>query len=227
MDAVFLVGLSEGLMPISFADTDEAVDEERRLLYVGITRARQHLGLSWSLARTPGGRANRKPSRFLDGLRPASSSSVRSVSGQRPARRKQAAPAVCRVCGTLLGSGAERKVGRCHNCPPTYEESTFEALREWRKDTASSASMPAFVIFTDATLVAIAEARPQSLPSCPSWPAWDREAGALRRGRAADPGRELSRRGLSGRLARAWRGLDAGRRQDAAASVQPQSGCGG
>ncbi|UNK47029.1 ATP-dependent DNA helicase UvrD2 [Arthrobacter sulfonylureivorans] len=163
-DAVFLVGLSEGLMPISFADTDEAVDEERRLLYVGITRARQHLGLSWSLARTPGGRANRKPSRFLDGLRPASSSSVRSVSGQRPARRKQAAPAVCRVCGTLLGSGAERKVGRCHNCPPTYEESTFEALREWRKDTASNASMPAFVIFTDATLVAIAEARPQSLP---------------------------------------------------------------
>ena len=83
-DAVFLVGLSEGLMPISFADTDEAVDEERRLLYVGITRARQHLGLSWSLARTPGGRANRKPSRFLDGLRPASSSSVRSVSGPAP-----------------------------------------------------------------------------------------------------------------------------------------------
>jgi DNA helicase II / ATP-dependent DNA helicase PcrA len=163
-DAVFLVGLSEGLMPISFADTDEAVDEERRLLYVGITRARQYLGLSWSLARTPGGRANRRPSRFLDGLRPASSSSVRSVSGQRPARRKQAAPAVCRVCGTLLNSGAERKVGRCHNCPPTYEESTFEALREWRKDTASNASMPAFVIFTDATLVAIAEARPQSLP---------------------------------------------------------------
>ena len=34
-DAVFLVGLSEGLVPISFADTPEAVDEERRLLYVG------------------------------------------------------------------------------------------------------------------------------------------------------------------------------------------------
>ncbi|WP_236777405.1 ATP-dependent DNA helicase UvrD2 [Arthrobacter crystallopoietes] len=162
-DAVFLVGLSEGLMPISFADTDDAVDEERRLLYVGITRAREHLALSWSLARTPGGRANRKPSRFLDGLRPQSSSSVQSRTGAKPSRRKQAAPAVCRVCGTMLNSGAERKVGRCQNCPPTYEESTFDALRQWRKDTALEASVPAFVVFTDATLVAIAEARPQSM----------------------------------------------------------------
>ncbi|KRE50301.1 ATP-dependent DNA helicase [Arthrobacter sp. Soil736] len=162
-DAVFLVGLCEGLMPISFADTPEAVDEERRLLYVGITRAREHLALSWSTARTPGGRANRKPSRFLDGLRPDSvaSSSVRGK-GAVP-RRKAAAPASCRVCGSMLASGAERKVGRCSQCPPTYEEQTFNALREWRKEVALSAEVPAFVVFTDATLTAIAEARPASL----------------------------------------------------------------
>ena len=69
-DAVFLVGLSEGLMPISFADTPDAMDEERRLLYVGITRAREHLVLSWSLSRTPGGRPNRARSRFLDAVLP-------------------------------------------------------------------------------------------------------------------------------------------------------------
>jgi DNA helicase-2/ATP-dependent DNA helicase PcrA len=162
-DAVFLVGLSEGLMPISFADTPEAVDEERRLLYVGITRAREHLALSWSTARTPGGRANRKPSRFLDGLRPDSvaSSSARGK-GALP-RRKAATPASCRVCGSMLASGAERKVGRCSQCPPTYEEQTFNALREWRKEVALSAEVPAFVVFTDATLTAIAEARPASL----------------------------------------------------------------
>jgi DNA helicase-2/ATP-dependent DNA helicase PcrA len=162
-DAVFLVGLSEGLMPISFADTPEAVDEERRLLYVGITRAREHLFLSWSTARTPGGRANRKPSRFLDGLRPDSvaSSSIRGK-GAAP-RRKAAVPASCRVCGTMLSSGAERKVGRCSQCPPSYEEQTFDALREWRKEVALAADVPAFVVFTDATLTAIAEARPESL----------------------------------------------------------------
>lgn len=162
-DAVFLVGLSEGLMPISFADTPEAVDEERRLLYVGITRAREHLFLSWSTARTPGGRANRKPSRFLDGLRPDSvaSSSVRGK-GAAP-RRKAAVPASCRVCGSMLSSGAERKVGRCGQCPPSYEEQTFDALRQWRKAVALEADVPAFVVFTDATLTAIAEARPETL----------------------------------------------------------------
>lgn len=169
-EAVFLVGLSEGLMPISFADTPEAVDEERRLLYVGITRAKEHLYLSWSTARTPGGRANRKPSRFLDGLRPDSvaSSSARGK-GSAP-RRKAAAPASCRVCGSMLSSGAERKVGRCNQCPPSYEEQTFDALRQWRKATALESDVPAFVVFTDATLTAIAEARPATLQELATLP---------------------------------------------------------
>ena len=70
-DAVFLVGLADGTLPISHAlahgPDSEAVEEERRLLYVGITRARVHLALSWALSRTPGGRQTRKPSRFLSG----------------------------------------------------------------------------------------------------------------------------------------------------------------
>ncbi|MCC3273976.1 ATP-dependent DNA helicase UvrD2 [Arthrobacter zhangbolii] len=163
-DAVYLVGLSEGLMPISFADTAEAVDEERRLLYVGITRAREHLALSWSTARTPGGRANRKPSRFLDGLRPRTErDTVRTAGPAKQPRRKVTGPAKCRSCGALLTTGAERKVGRCGDCPVTYEEATFEALREWRREAAQEAGIPAFVVFTDATLVAIAEDRPPSL----------------------------------------------------------------
>jgi DNA helicase II / ATP-dependent DNA helicase PcrA len=69
-DAVLLPGLSEGLMPIVHAKTAEAIEEERRLLYVAVTRARQHLYLSWSVARAPGGRgAGRQRSRFLDGIR--------------------------------------------------------------------------------------------------------------------------------------------------------------
>jgi len=67
-DVVFLAGLSEGLLPISLAETPEALDEERRLLYVGITRARERLEMSYARARTPGSRATRRVSRFLDGL---------------------------------------------------------------------------------------------------------------------------------------------------------------
>ena len=68
-DVVFLPCLTDGAVPIVYARSDEAVLEERRLLYVGITRARQRLFLSWALARAPGGRRIRKPSRFIDDLR--------------------------------------------------------------------------------------------------------------------------------------------------------------
>ena len=71
-DAVLLPGLVEGLVPIVHARTPDAIEEERRLLYVAVTRAREHLYLSWSPARAPGassGRtrgAARSRSRFLD-----------------------------------------------------------------------------------------------------------------------------------------------------------------
>jgi DNA helicase-2/ATP-dependent DNA helicase PcrA len=65
-ESVYLIGLSEGLVPISYAKTFEQIDEERRLLYVGITRARRRLRISWSATGNLGGRAlQRQPSRFL------------------------------------------------------------------------------------------------------------------------------------------------------------------
>jgi DNA helicase II / ATP-dependent DNA helicase PcrA len=69
-DVVFLPGLTEGNLPIIHAESDDAVAEERRLLYVGVTRARRQVLLSWPLARAPGGRRSRTPSRFLDSMRP-------------------------------------------------------------------------------------------------------------------------------------------------------------
>ncbi|AEI11496.1 ATP-dependent helicase [Cellulomonas gilvus] len=72
-DAVFLTGLSEGLLPTALAETPDAIAEERRLLYVGVTRAREHLQLSYARSRLPGGRPNRRASRFLEGLWPGSS----------------------------------------------------------------------------------------------------------------------------------------------------------
>ncbi len=64
-DAVLLPGLTEGIMPIVHARTAEAIEEERRLLYVAVTRARAHLALSWAPARTPGAESSRQRSRFL------------------------------------------------------------------------------------------------------------------------------------------------------------------
>jgi DNA helicase-2/ATP-dependent DNA helicase PcrA len=70
-DAVLLPGLTEGIMPIVHARTAEAVEEERRLLYVAVTRARVHLALSWAPARTPGTEGSRQRSRFLAALQAA------------------------------------------------------------------------------------------------------------------------------------------------------------
>jgi DNA helicase-2/ATP-dependent DNA helicase PcrA len=70
-DAVFLVGLAEGTLPIQYAEGDQAaLEEERRLLYVGVTRARRWLALSWALSRSAGGWRSRRRSRFLYGLVP-------------------------------------------------------------------------------------------------------------------------------------------------------------
>jgi DNA helicase II / ATP-dependent DNA helicase PcrA len=68
-DVVFLPGLAEGVLPIVYAQTTEAIAEERRLLYVGVTRARQRVELSWAAARSPGSKPSRRPSRFLGSVR--------------------------------------------------------------------------------------------------------------------------------------------------------------
>ncbi|MFE5187018.1 ATP-dependent DNA helicase UvrD2 [Streptomyces sp. NPDC056628] len=180
-DAVFLVGVAEGMMPISYAKTDEQVEEERRLLYVGVTRARRHLHVSWALTRAPGGRPNRRPSRFLDGLRPGSGGAAgRAAAGggaggverghtrgytsrrEDAPRRKQRSPARCRVCGRTLIDAGEMKLMRCENCPSDMNEGLYARLRDWRADQARRSGQPDFCVFTDRTLMAIAEAEPSS-----------------------------------------------------------------
>jgi DNA helicase-2/ATP-dependent DNA helicase PcrA len=131
-DAVFLVGLVDGTLPITHATTPEQVVEEKRLLYVGITRARRHLVMSWAAARAAGGRRSRKPSRFLTALDPDAARAA-----QRPAKQPKATASLA-----------------------PDDEPVFEALRDWRRRTAEEVGMPPYIVFSDRTLVAIATARP-------------------------------------------------------------------
>ncbi len=159
-DAVFLVGLAEGTLPTTYARTAEQVEEERRLLYVGITRARQWLWLSYASARSPGGRA-RRPCRFLPQLAP-SGGGERARGGSAVVRPQRRADRIvsCRICGTTLLAGPDRKLGRCATCPSDMDDELHERLREWRSRVADAQKVPAYVVFTDATLVALAERRP-------------------------------------------------------------------
>ena len=129
-DAVFLVGLTDGTVPIQHATTPAQIEEERRLLYVGVTRAREQLSLTWAYARSPGQRKGRKPSRFLDGIIAA------------PARELSATPK------------------RRTQAPEAADAELFGRLRVWRRAQAEAQRVPPYVIFSDATLVAIADAKP-------------------------------------------------------------------
>jgi DNA helicase-2/ATP-dependent DNA helicase PcrA len=158
-DAVFLVGLADGTLPISHAlahgAESEPVEEERRLLYVGITRARVHLALSWALSRSPGGRQSRKPSRFLNGIAPQTRQDAAPKS-----RRNRGTPSRCRVCNKDLTTPAAIMLRRCEACAGDVNEELLLALKSWRLEMAREQKMPPYIIFSDNTLIAIAEMLP-------------------------------------------------------------------
>ena len=116
-----------------------------------------------AVALTRRARRAARPSRFLDGLHTA----VRRAGG---APRRGAAgpprahgPVTCRVCGAALIAAVDRKLGRCGDCPADRDDALFDALREWRAERAKGLGQPAYCVFTDATLTAIAEQRPGSV----------------------------------------------------------------
>lgn len=154
---VYLVGMSEGLMPISYASTPLAVAEERRLFYVAVTRAQDTLTVSWSQARQASAQSTRKPSRFI--------SEMRGHTPTQRERRQQARASSTRACGcgNALVSAQERRNRVCHECSQAVDENMVTTLKEWRTQTARKLDVPAYMVLTTATLMSIAQARPQSL----------------------------------------------------------------
>jgi len=163
-DAVFLVGVADGTLPIAHVLGDDgsvadqaALEEERRLLYVGVTRAREHLQLSWALARTEGSRRTRRRSRFLNGLVPDDSPASRIAA---PVTASNGVRPTCRVCAKPLIGTYATMLGRCRRCPAELDAELLAALQTWREEKAQDLRVREFVIFTDTTLTAIAEQLP-------------------------------------------------------------------
>lgn len=165
-DAVFLVGLTDGTLPISYVLNGDgsvadpaALEEERRLLYVGVTRARSHLRLSWALSRGEGDRRNRRRSRFLTGLIPEESPASRISA---PARAGSvAARPVCRVCGRALLDSETVLLRRCKGCVGEPDLELLGALQDWRREKAAELAVDPRGILGVNTLTAIAEQLPE------------------------------------------------------------------
>ena len=149
-DTVFVTGLERGFVPISHAKTSEALDEEQRLLYVALSRAERVLQLSWARQRTFGARVgNRTPSQWLARIE-------RAIDGTGDDGtvdvRERIADARAHVSKQKT---SKRDV-------PEADAPLFTALVEWRRRLSRASGAPAYVVFHDTTLAAIASARPRT-----------------------------------------------------------------
>jgi len=157
-DTVFVTGLERGLVPISHAKTDEALAEEQRLLYVALSRAERELHLSWAKRRTVGSRAsNRTPSPWLARVQRAIAGASDPYDAGGPDARASIAAARDNVA---RGKGASKRARSTPELAPA-DAPLYEALVEWRLRQSRAAGAPAYVIFDNATLAAIATARPR------------------------------------------------------------------
>ena len=150
---VHLAGLEEGFVPIHHAkESDDDVDEERRLLYVALTRAREELHCTWARSREFGSRSlTRKPSPWLEIIASTVGMAPLQVDRKEGARRARSAR-----------SGSSRSGRSAPDELDPANAELFESLRAWRKQKAKEADVPAYVIFNDSTLVALATARPST-----------------------------------------------------------------
>jgi DNA helicase-2/ATP-dependent DNA helicase PcrA len=149
---VHVAGLEQGLVPIHHAQDDpDSVDEERRLLYVALTRARESLHCHWARRRTFGTRASRRsPSPWLDAIATAVGAGGNELTPAQSARR---------AAGARSGGARQRTASSSTDLVGT-DRALFERLRSWRRDQARAADVPAFVIFNDAVLQEVARRRP-------------------------------------------------------------------
>jgi DNA helicase-2/ATP-dependent DNA helicase PcrA len=162
--AVWICGLEAGLVPIGGAASEE---EERRLLYVAMTRAGRHLRLSW--ARTRHFRAAsvpRQPSPWLRLVDPSTAGSgppavaplVVDVAGWRARVEAQRAR-----LASSPGGGRQRGRPSPRLALPDPDDDVVSALRAWRAGVARASGVPAHVVLHDRTLAALASLRPVDL----------------------------------------------------------------
>lgn len=144
---VHLAGIEDGLVPIGHAKREGELAEERRLFYVACTRAENELRISWAEQRTFGTRSmNRSRSSWIDDVELANASPQFIAARTAANRARERSPLT-----------PSRRAGRADGPP---DSALLGALKQWRTTAAKGAKVPAYVIFADATLEAVATAKP-------------------------------------------------------------------
>ena len=142
---VHVAGLEQGLVPIAHAKDSNAIAEERRLLYVALTRAKDQILCSWATNRHfSGNKRKRDPSPWLFNIERA----IQNL--ERPLTQKEQI--------TKAKSSRGKKI---KNALPETQQ--VKDLKKWRLSASRAADVPAFVIFNDETLLDLVEIQPTNL----------------------------------------------------------------
>jgi superfamily I DNA/RNA helicase len=167
-DTVWVVGLEAGFVPIAHAGSARATDEERRLLYVALTRAGRDLHCSWARQRTFGGRpVPREPSPWLELISPPANRNSHPEEPDPEAgidywRDRLRAQRESLAGHSRQASRRSRNSRRETQRWPEPDPEIVARLRSWRTQAARASGVPAYVILHDATLSAVASLRPRS-----------------------------------------------------------------
>jgi DNA helicase-2/ATP-dependent DNA helicase PcrA len=163
--AVWVCGLEEGLVPIGRATTGAAEAEERRLLYVALTRARHQLHCSWAEERSFGARAvRRRPSPWLSLIPGASPDGDGVGPAPVPPTPEEWIRRLHHQRDRLRSGGTRRRRPSSGALPadwPVPDAELLDALWAWRRDVARASAIPAHVVLHDTVLMAVAALRPR------------------------------------------------------------------
>lgn len=158
--AVWICGLEAGLVPIAYASSSSALAEERRLLYVALTRAERELHCSWARERrcANGAPLRREPSPWLGAL--AAHCAGTGADDRARSAATRAVPDAWLV-------SARRRLSRTIASIEIDSEASYgagaglgERLLDWRRRVARASGVPPFVLLHDSTVQAIAARRP-------------------------------------------------------------------
>ncbi|HKA94422.1 MAG TPA: HRDC domain-containing protein, partial [Acidimicrobiia bacterium] len=158
-DTVFVVGVETGLVPIVHAETPSERAEELRLLYVALSRAERRLHVSWAQKRTVGMRTYRRtPSPWLAAIEETVAAARAPSAG---AARPESGRGIAAARERMAEARPRSAVKPARAVDPGSAE-LLGALLEWRRNLARASGVPAYVIFHDSTLEAVARDRPRS-----------------------------------------------------------------
>ena len=149
---VHLCGVEEGFHPISHADTELALEEERRLFFVGLTRAEEQLHISWARNRALGSKRSRKPSMYIRELSDLLDPTPLKFGGDRKALSQK--------IRAFLSSQSVTD----HQPKVLYsEQSCMDELDSIRRNIAKANDSKPEIVLSDDAIAALVSLKPKSI----------------------------------------------------------------